>query len=394
MRASDYTAVSPGSLASVTDALGRPGFAFVPNRIGTANLDLASRELRIALSAADRELARLDGTVALLDHPEQLFRGYLKREAVLSSAIEGTHSTLADLVLFEASAHARSNDDIEVSRYVDALDYGRLRIAELPLGRTLFRELHETLMRGGDESATPGNFRDCLVFVGQASFEGARFVPPPPIFVDELLADLEQYLADDPEVPLIKLALAHYQFEAIHPFRDGNGRLGRLMISLWLEREEILLSPMLYLSAYFERNKQEYYDRLLRVSTEGDWNGWVLYFLNAVATQAHDAMRRTKQLAALRTSYRVRLAGPRAPAGLQRLVDTLFATPAISVPIAVDLLNITYAAAKAQVMQLVARGILKPEPVVLSGTAYYVADEIIQMTSQPLNVENAPIFSV
>jgi Fic family protein len=192
-------------------------------------------------------------------------------------------------------------------------------------------------------------------------------------------------LGEDPEVKLIKLAVAHYQFEAIHPFRDGNGRVGRLMISLWLHREAVLTAPMLYLSAYFERYKTAYYDALLSVSTEGTWMKWVKFFLNGVAVQSRDAWRRIQQLARLREEYKGRLSGRRAAVSPQRLVDQLFSIPALSVPGAARSLGVTYAAAKASMEKLINANILDPDPVYFNGTRFYMARELIQLIDAPLD---------
>ena len=311
---SQFTARAPGLLVEATDALGNRGHAFVPNNLPPQkDLDLGARPLRVALSRADRALARLEGIARQIERPDLLFRNYLRREAVLSSKIEGTHTTLTDLVLYEATHVPKPGGDNEdVANYVAAFDYGRVRCAEIPIGRQLFKEMHEILMRGGDiAKTTPGRLRDCLVVIGSPPMSSARFVPPPDLFVNDLLENLEGYLATEDEPPLIKLAVAHYQFETIHPFRDGNGRLGRLLITLWLQRERILTEPILYVSAYFERRQTEYYDRLLRVSTHGEWAEWITFFLNGVGTQSTDAALRTQRLVELRAHYHHMLTGPR-----------------------------------------------------------------------------------
>jgi Fic family protein len=190
---------------------------------------------------------------------------------------------------------------------------------------------------------------------------------------------LEEYLKTGEEPPLIKLAIAHYQFETIHPFRDGNGRLGRLMISLWLQREKILMAPMLYLSAFFERHQQRYYDALLKVSTDGAWEEWITFFLEGVSTQSKDAVQRAQKLVDLRAAYRGRMTGPRMPANLTTLIDDLFVVPATSVPAASRILGVTYQAARASVDKLVNARILKPEPIQIGGTGYYIAPEILAL---------------
>jgi Fic family protein len=375
---------SPGRLVDATDALGRRGKAFVPSPLPPV-MELGGRELRLALSAADQELARLDALAQQIDRPDLLFGIHLRREAVLSSAIEGTHTSLADLARYEATRRQQSDDDPTVENYVRALKFGLTRVQEIPVGNRLFCELHEILMEHSDHRrTTPGRVRDCIVFIGEGTFEGARFVPPPDIFVGELVDNLTDYLVNENEAALVKLAIAHYQFEAIHPFRDGNGRIGRLLISLWLNREGILRSPTLFLSAFFEKNKQQYYDALLRVSTDGDWAVWIGFFLRAVATQSRDANIRTQHLLALREQYKRRLAGPRATMGPSHLVDALFDIPVVTVPGVAKLLGVTYAAAKSTIQKLVTAGILTGPDREATGVGFYYAGELIDAIERDL----------
>jgi len=225
--------------------------------------EFTSREVRLALSEADQALARLDGIARQIAQPESLFDSYLRREALLSSKIEGTHTTIARLALFQiAGRGSEERDDAEeVANYMKAFQYGRSRCGETPMGFGLYSELHELLMAAQDpRRVTPGRFRDCMVVIGKPPLVDARFVPPPAHFVREMMENLDQYLAKKDEPGLIKVAVGHYQFETIHPFRDGNGRIGRLMILLALQRDQILTAPMLYLSAYFEKHQQTYYD--------------------------------------------------------------------------------------------------------------------------------------
>lgn len=384
MDGSIFTPNAPGILVDATDALGRKGRAFVPNPLPPK--ELSSKALRLALSEADQEIARLDGMGRQIERPELLFGIPLRNEAVLSSAIEGTHTTLADLVRYEATRRPRSGDDLQVESYVKALEYGRRRVQEIPTGSRLFCELHEILMEHSDRKrTTPGHVRDCMVFIGKGTFEESRFVPPPSMFVGELIDNLARYLSDEDEAALIKLAVAHYQFETIHPFRDGNGRIGRLLIALWLHQQNILTTPTLFLSAYFEKNRNAYYDALLKVSTDGAWEAWLIYFLRGVTAQSRDTCLRTKKLIELRDEYKRRLTGPRASTGPSKLVDDLFAIPAISVPSAARILGVTYAAAKATVAKLVEAKILSaPEKV--HGVSFYYAEELIELIEAPIEV--------
>ncbi len=267
-----------------------------------------------ALSAADRAIGRLAGEGGRLSNPHLLIRLFVRREAVLSSRIEGTQATLGELLAAEAGAVVdRSPADLhEVANYVVALEHGVKRLRSLPMSLRLVRELHEKLMGGvrGD-SATPGEFRRSQNWIGPGGCApaDATYVPPP---VDELMACLgawERFLHEDSLPPLVQIALAHSQFEAIHPFLDGNGRVGRLLITLLLIEKGVLPSPLLFLSAYFEATRDEYYARLLGVTERGEWEEWLAYFLSGVAQQAEDAVDRIGRIGDLLASWRQQLAG-------------------------------------------------------------------------------------
>jgi Fic family protein len=258
------------------------------------------------LDEANQALGRLDGVTLLLPDPGQFLYSYIRKEAVLSSQIEGMQSSLSDLLLFENEAvPGVPLDDVEeTSNYIAAMSHGLARIesGQLPLSNRLLREVHELLMsgvRGGDKA--PGDFRRSQNWLGGTRPGNARFVPPPATEVVPAMSDLEKFLHDDP-VPtpiLVKAALAHVQFETIHPFLDGNGRVGRLLITLLLCSEKVLQQPLLYLSLYFKQNRDAYYDHLQRVRTEGAWEQWLEFFLEgviAVASSATETARRIRQL--------------------------------------------------------------------------------------------------
>jgi Fic family protein len=258
------------------------------------------------LDEANQALGRLDGVTLLLPDPGQFLYSYIRKEAVLSSQIEGTQSSLSDLLLFENEAvPGVPLDDVEeTSNYIAAMSHGLARIesGQLPLSNRLLREVHELLMsgvRGGDKA--PGDFRRSQNWLGGTRPGNSRFVPPPATEVVPAMSDLEKFLHDDP-VPtpiLVKAALAHVQFETIHPFLDGNGRVGRLLITLLLCSEKVLQQPLLYLSLYFKQNRDAYYDHLQRVRTEGAWEQWLEFFLEgviAVASSATETARRIRQL--------------------------------------------------------------------------------------------------
>ena len=257
--------------------------------------------LAVRLSAADRAIGRLAGEGRRLPNPHLLMRPFLRKEAVLSSRIEGTQATLGELLAAEAGAAVeRSPADLrEVGNYVTALEYGLERLDTLPLSLRLVREMHERLMRGvrGDV-ATPGEFRRSQNWIGPpgCTLNDATYVPPPPSELMACLAAWERFLHDDALPPLVHAALAHSQFEAVHPFLDGNGRVGRLLITLLLVKRGIIPSPLFYLSAYFEATREEYYARLLGVTERGEWEEWLTYFLTGVVLQADDAVDRIQRI--------------------------------------------------------------------------------------------------
>ncbi len=251
----------------------------------------------------------------------------------------------------------------EVANYVTALEYGLGRLKDLPVSLRLIREMHERLMHGvRGEYMTPGEFRRSQNWIGPPGclLMDATFVPPPVDEMKEALGELEKYLhAPSTLPPLVRLALIHYQFEAVHPFLDGNGRIGRLLLTLLLCAEGLLPQPLLYLSAYFERHRQEYYDLLLGVSQAGRWHDWVMYFLRGVAEQSQDAVKRSSRLLDLRQEYRQKLQSARASALLLQLVDELFSYPAISIARAAKRLDVTPRSAQLNVDRLMDEGILE-----------------------------------
>src|SRR3989449_8820686 len=257
--------------------------------------------LTATLSSADRAIGRLAGEGRRLPNPHVLIRPFVRREAVLSSRIEGTRATLGELLAAEAGAAVdRSPADLrEVANYVVALEHGLKRLKTLPLSLRLTRELHTKLMtgvRGGH--ATPGEFRKTQNWIGPpgCTLENAIYVPPPPEVLVECLGAWEKFLHDHSLPVLVQAALMHIQFEAIHPFLDGNGRVGRLLITLFLVERDVLPTPLLYLSAFFEATRGDYYDRLQSVHAKSEWEGWLEYFLNGVARQSEDALNRAARI--------------------------------------------------------------------------------------------------
>jgi Fic family protein len=324
-----------------------------------------------------------------LPNPHLLIAPFVRREAVLSSRIEGTRASLSDLFAFEASgvADPRTSDVREVANYVDALGYGLKRLAELPISLRLVREMHARLMSGvfgvRGEHLTPGEFRRSQNWIGPpgCSLANATYVPPPEVEMREALDNLEKYLhtaSPLPLPPLVRMALVHYQFEAIHPFLDGNGRIGRLLITLLLCAEGLLPQPLLYLSAYFERHRPDYYRLLLAVSQEGSWTEWVSFFLDGVAQQSQDAIKRSSRLLDLWHTYRDRLQSERSSPLALRMVDELFSYPVVTLASATRLLGVTPRAAQNNIDKLVAEGILQ-ETTGRQRNRVYAASRIIEI---------------
>ncbi len=309
-----------------------------------------------ALSDADRTIGRLAGGGGRLLNPHLLIRPFVRREAVLSSRIEGTKATLGELLAVEAGAAVeRSPADLrEVGNYVVALEYGIRRLKRLPLSLPLVRELHEKLMTGvRGEHAAPGEFRRSQNWIGPpgAMLANAVYVPPPPSELMGCLGDWEKFLHDRSLPPLVQIALIHYQFEAIHPFLDGNGRVGRLLITLFLVERGILSTPLLYQSAFFEATRRDYYDRLQGVREHGAWVDWLQYFLNGVARQSEDALGRADRINGHLAQWRVAVSGTPSKVPLA-LVDQLAANPFLTVKGAAKRLGVAFTTAQRAVAKL------------------------------------------
>lgn len=315
------------------------------------------------LSQADRLLGRLAGEGRRLPNPHVLIRPFVRREAVYSSRIEGTQATLGELLAAEAGAiPERSPADLrEVGNYVAALEHGMKRLKTLPLSLRLVRELHEKLMTGvrGDQ-ATPGEFRRTQNWIGRpgCTLADASYVPPPPDALLEHLGRWEEFLHDETTPPLVHAALMHYQFEAIHPFLDGNGRVGRLLITLCLCARGVLPEPLLYLSAFFEATRTDYYDGLRQVTQRGDWTGWLEYFLNGVARQSEDALSRAERINQRLAAWRTDFAGGGSKVPLQ-LIDLLGANPFLTPRETECRLGVAYNTVMRAIAALEAGGVLE-----------------------------------
>ncbi|MCK5117459.1 MAG: Fic family protein [Candidatus Aegiribacteria sp.] len=315
------------------------------------------------LSNADRAIGKLAGEGRRLPNPHVLMRPFIAREAVLSSRIEGTHATLGELLAADAGAILKKSpaDLQEVGNYVAALEFGLHRLKKDHLTFDLILDLHYNLMngvRGG--AAHPGMIRSSQNWVGlpgSTAFE-ASYVPPPPEKLNELMGDLAAFMTQKALPPLVSAALLHYQFEAIHPFLDGNGRLGRLLITLFLVDRAILPTPLLYLSAFFEASRAEYYRCLRAVTEEGDWNRWLQYFLGGIALQSNDALNRASRIVDLLDQWRV-LAAEFPGSTPVSLLNLLAGNPFVTIPGVSEKLGVARSTASRAIEYLVRQGILE-----------------------------------
>lgn len=357
MKPTDFHVPEAGRVVPIAHG----GYAFVPAPLPPAINYTA--ELVRHLSRADQALSELSGLGRYLPNPHILIAPYVKLEAVLSSRIEGTRTNMDELLRdeIENKGGQSGDEDVrEVRNYVAALEHGIERLTELPLSLRLVRELHARLMQGvrGDRAA-PGEFRRSQNWIGRAgsTIMTATYVPPPPQEMMETLGAWEHFLHERETLPdLVQCALMHEQFEAIHPFLDGNGRVGRLLITLFLIERGRLSQPLLYLSEYIERHRQDYYKLLQRIRTHGDWHGWLVFFLAGVAETATRAVAQAGRLMDLREEYRARLkAAPRA----LELLDELFTNPYITVARAAAALKVSNPTARQAVAALERAGMLE-----------------------------------
>ncbi|HEU4598878.1 MAG TPA: Fic family protein [Solirubrobacterales bacterium] len=329
--------------------IGQPkGYAaFVPKPLPPDPPLVLEPELLNLLEGAVAELGRLDGVARVIPDPDSFVSMYVRREAVLSSQIEGTQSTLEDLLELELEAerHDRFSDAYEIANYVRAMNFGLSRIETLPLSLRLIREIHRELLRDGRGStATPGEFRRSQNWIGPqgASLKQATFVPPPVPEMKEALHDFEDFLHAQGGYPtLIEVGLAHAQFETIHPFVDGNGRVGRLLNTFLLVHRGILRQPLLCLSYYFKLHRTEYYDRLMAVRLEGDWEGWIRFFLRGVIQTAQEATETAEKLFELRELHRKTILDNLGQNGLL-LLSHLFQRPLVNINLVASMLGSTF----------------------------------------------------
>jgi len=332
--------------------------AFIPADLPPDPPIAIDAEFLDLLSKAERNLGRLDGATSILPNPDLFVTMYVRQEAVLSSQIEGTQSTLQDVLLFEIDKTRTTGpgpaDTEEVINYVASMNYGLKRMSELPISLRLIREMHGILLEGvrGSEK-TPGEFRRSQNWIGGSMPSNATFVPPPVTEMMRALHNFEKFLHDTSLPTLIHCGLAHAQFETIHPFQDGNGRIGRLLITFLLCQRGVLHRPLLYLSHYFKLHRSEYYDRLMDVRNSGSWETWLKFFLRGVCEVSEQATQSARAIVAMREQHRALITEKLSNAtyGI-RLLDRLFEQPIITVPHAEKLLQCTYLTANRLLDQL------------------------------------------
>ena len=341
--------------------------AFYPSELPFAPPVRYDAELQYILSRADQAIGRLDSSADMIPNPDMFVRMYVQKEAIHTSQLEGvTQASLSQFLEQEAIQENKTSADerAEVRNYVLATNYALERLDSLPLGLELVKETHRILLQGGRGSEfTPGQFRTRQNWIGRpgSDIHSADFVPPPPDVMEDCLDDLERYIQEEDLTPdLVKAGLMHYQFETIHPFRDGNGRMGRLMITLYLCEKGILKRPLLYLSEFLNEHKGEYYARLKAASVNGDLEGWLKYILTAIWRVAESAGRTAQRILALREEHRhlVERVQRRSGNGL-RLLDHLFQDPVVSANTVAEVLGVTFPTANNLLKLFVDQGILE-----------------------------------
>ena len=341
--------------------------AFVPHALPPSNPEIAiDIGMYKLLSDAERALGRLDGSIQTLPNPDLFVLMYIRKEAVLSSQIEGTQSSLADVLEAEANlldAH-RPGDVAEVVNYIEAMRYGLARLPSLPISTRLIREIHQRLMTGvRGQERNPGEVRTSQNWIGPggSTLNTAIFVPPPPHEVGRALGDLEKFVHTEERLPaLLRIGMVHAQFETIHPFLDGNGRVGRLLITLLLCEQHILSQPVLYISHYFKANRQTYYELLQAVRDQGRWEEWLGFFLEGIRAVSEEATETARKIVTLREAHRKLITDEfgRAAASALTLLEDLFRRPVVSVKYVAELLDMTQAGANVLVRRMVEAGML------------------------------------
>ncbi len=339
--------------------------AFIPQSLPPGNppIELTLERSRL-LSDATLALGRLDAAAQLIPNPDLFIGMYVNREAVLSSQIEGTRASLADLLVFQVEGQSEYPvEAAEVINHVSAMNHGLSRLADLPLSLNLICEIHRVLLSGvRGQNREPGQFRRTQNWIGPAAgctLAQATFVPPPPQKLMEHLTNLENFMHDETCPPLIRAGLAHAQFETIHPFLDGNGRIGRLLITFMLFQERVLHRPLLYLSYFLKSNRAEYYDRLQAVRLPGHWEEWLDFFLRGVAETSTESWRTVRAILDLQQKHRELLQTRKVSGNVVRVHELLWRYPIVTIPYLQRELKLTYAGVNRIVLRLVELGILQ-----------------------------------
>lgn len=379
MNPEDFKSPLAGRLVPTTSGC----MAFVPAPLPPPSLDLES--LVPVIARATQALGELSGVGRTLQNPYLLIRPFMRKEAVASSKIEGTVTNLSELFVFEANEQTSQtpSDAREVFNYVRALEGALAQLADLPISTRLLRDAHKRLLTGvashRGSSIVPGEFRHDQNWIGARLIQNARFVPPPHLQAIEAMSDLEKYINDDSSsLPLvIKMALVHYQFETIHPFPDGNGRVGRLLMPLMLCASKQISQPLLYLSSFLERNYDTYIDHMLKVSTNGKWEAWIEFFLTGIESMSKDAITKAQSLQDLENRYLGMIQQARSSALLAKIIGFLFENPALTIPSLSHRLSISYNASKNNVARLAEHGILRDSNI--GHPKVWFAEEIIDI---------------
>ena len=374
-----FSSDSPGKLVPI-DAQDETDWAFVPSPL-TTEIKLEDETWQLLLKAKE-ELARLDGVGRHLPNQELLLRPLQQREALTSSSLEGTYASPEQLLLYGIDPKEPSSDKDPVNAWREVFNYGQaltqgqeLLDAGYPISLTLVRQLHQSLLegvRGADR--TPGEFRKTQVHIGSTR----RFIPPPPLEVIRCLDEFENNFGIESDIdPLVRCFMLHYQFETIHPFNDGNGRVGRLLLSLMIYIWCELQNPWLYLSAYFERYKDEYINYLFNVSANNNWRDWINFCLRATISQSIDSIRRIDELVELRKNYHDRTLSLTGTTRLHPIIEDIFARPVVAVSKLAKIYDVTYPTASSDISKLESVGILRELPGVYPKS--YFAPEVMRI---------------
>jgi Fic family protein len=389
MRPDAFTSTERGQVRKTQEGY----WAFFPSE-APRRLSLSDEVVKL-LDEATGAVHRLGGVGRLIPNPHLLIGPHLRLEAVLSSRIEGTKTDVGQLLRFEAGqvpSRDEADDATEVTNYIVAMEHGLARVREgFPISVRLFREMHDLLLQGArGQHRRPGELRKSPVWLGGSALDDAVFVPPPPDEMRHALSDLEKFLHETNLPLLAQLAVAHYQFEVIHPFLDGNGRIGRLMIPLMLVLRDALPQPLLYLSAFFEQHRSEYYDHLLITSQQGDLMPWITFFLRGVRQQARDSEERTVRLVELQHQLRNDLLDEGRPNSVVRLAEQLFAIPVLTAARVESMIGVTRPTAQAAIDTLVERGDLT-ETTGRSRGRIYEARAIFEAVYGPVDIEPSTV---